>query len=226
MKRRYLILLILQLAFIFTAGMISKDSNISIMIALIGVAFNFLVSLNIPYGFLFGVIYAIANGVISFYSSAYASFAFMIFLQAPMAAYSFIAWKKKKTLSDKIMKIMTYPQMIVFIILLFLAGNRIFLILFFITGKIEIGRVFDVIFFLFSAAACLLLAFCFKSAYIITLLSGIGGTMLWLYHTLADGTGFSLCIFYFIVAINSIIAVHDQYFSDTLNKKNISYKTL
>lgn len=80
-------------------------------------------------------------------------------------------------------------------------------------GGRGIGMALDAAFFVFSVAACLQLAFCYKSAYLVTLLSGLGGTLLWGWKMLEKGTGLSLAAFYLIVLINSVIAVQMQYFS-------------
>ena len=80
-------------------------------------------------------------------------------------------------------------------------------------GGRGIGTVLDAAFFVFSVAACLQLAFCYKSAYLVTLLSGLGGTLLWGWKMFEKGTGLSLAVFYLIVLVNSVIAVRMQYFS-------------
>lgn len=210
-KQRFL--LIFQLVVIVLAGVLSKDSFYSVAIAAIGVVFNLLVSLNVPQGFLAGIVYALTNGVLSWQTGAYASGIFMFVLQAPMAAYSYFSWKKKKEKTDQIMRSMTRKGTGLLVASM-LAG---WLIMFFLLpasdGGRGIGTVLDAAFFVFSVAACLQLAFCYKSAYLVTLLSGLGGTLLWGWKMFEQGTGLSLAAFYLIVLINSVIAVRMQYFS-------------
>lgn len=72
--------------------------------------------------------------------------------------------------------------------------------------------IFDDIFFVFSVTACMMLAFYYKNAYIITLLSGLFGTILWTVQYFDTQQGLSVAVFYLIVLINSIVAVYRQYF--------------
>ena len=95
MKKKYIFTVTFQLAAVIACGIISKVSAFAVVNASIGAVFNFLVSLNIPLGFIFGTVYAITNGIITFKTRAFATFAFMIFLQAPMAIYSYINGKAK-----------------------------------------------------------------------------------------------------------------------------------
>lgn len=204
------LLLPLQILLIGFAGFFSGDSTISIVVAIIGVAFNLFVSLNIPVGFLIGVAYAIINGVLSFQTGAYASCIFMLFLQAPMAVYSFISWKSKKKKSLNIMKSMTAKQICLLSAFMAVLSVIMFCVLSLLNGKGS-GIIFDDVFFVFSVTACFLLAFCYKNAYIITLLSGIGGTLLWSYQMIAVQKGLAVAVFYFIVAVNSVVAIKEQY---------------
>ena len=207
-------LLIFQLAVIILAGVISKDSFYSVMVAAIGVVFNLFVSLNMPQGFLAGILYALTNGALSWQTGAYASCAFMFLLQAPMAAYSYLSWKKKKEETDQIMRHMTRKGTGM------LAGSMLigWLVIFFLLpvsdGGRGIGAALDAAFFVFSMAACLQLAFCYKSAYLVTMLSGLGGTLLWSWKMFEGGSGLSLAVLHLIVLINSLIAVQMQYFSE------------
>lgn len=119
------ILLLGQLMLVAIVGAVSKDAWFSIVISLIGVLFNLLVSYNIGYGFLFGFVYAITNGTAAYYSQVYATFGFMIIMQAPFALYSFYSWQKNKNGSETALKSMTPVKMIcmiVFIIGLFFAS--------------------------------------------------------------------------------------------------------
>ncbi|MGL4737015.1 MAG: nicotinamide riboside transporter PnuC [Cellulosilyticaceae bacterium] len=208
----------IQLLLILLSGMISRDRTFAIGVSLIGVLFNFLVSMNQPVGFLFGVLYALANGILAYETKLYASVVFMLFLQAPMAIYSYISWKKKKQEATTIMKEMTGKQ-------LFLLGSGMCLLgIVMYQVLLDLGSTSvlpDTVFFVFSVSACLLLAFCFKNAYVITLFSGLGGTFLWTYQMVHTQTGFSIAVFYMVVALNSVIAVYQHYFSQGCRTQNL-----
>lgn len=96
MNKKQFVLLILQLGAVIAASFISGDTLYASANGIIGVIFNFLVSLNFPAGFIFGFVYALTNGILAFQTRVYATFAFMIFLQAPMAVYSYVKWKKSQ----------------------------------------------------------------------------------------------------------------------------------
>mgnify|MGYP000052021184 CR=1 FL=1 len=211
--RKKKFLLIFQLVVIILAGVISKDSFYFVVVAAIGVVFNLMVSLNIPQGFLAGMVYALTNGVLSWQTGAYASGIFMFVLQAPMAAYSYLSWKKKKEKTDQIMRCMTRKGTGLLTVSMLAGWFVMFFLLPASDGGRGIGIALDVALYVFSVAACLQLAFCYKSAYLVTLLSGLGGTLLWGWKMLEKGTGLSLAAFYLIVLINSVIAVQMQYFS-------------
>lgn len=207
-NKRYSLLLVIQLLAILLVGAFSSDTWYTIGISSIGVLFNFLVSVNNPIGFLFGVVYAITNGLLAYEMQIYATFVFMLFLQAPMALYSFISWRKKKKNTKSIMKEMPLKHIIGLSCFMVALGGVMYFVL---KASNSTSVLFDTIFFVFSVSACLLLAFCYKNAYIITLMSGLGGTILWSYQMITTGNGFSIAAFYLIVAINSIIAVYEQY---------------
>lgn len=208
MNKKQFALLIIQLAAVVAAGFISGDTLYAGANAAIDVIFNFLVSLNFPAGFIFGFVYAITNGILAFQTRVYATFAFMIFLQAPMAVYSYVKWKKAKSNADSHMKIMTKKQLVLLCSLMAMLG----LIMYFVLQALGSSSViFDDIFFVCSVSACLLLAMYFKNAYIITLLSGMFGTVLWTVQYFKAHQGLSIAVFYLIVFINSCIAVYQQY---------------
>lgn len=204
----YKSVLVVQLITILLAGIISQDMGYMIGISIIGVVFNFFVSINKPIGFLFGVIYAIANGIVAYDTQIYATFVFMIFLQAPMALYSFVSWARKKKSTESIMREMSIKQNIALGIAMATLGVMMYFVL---GGSKSMSVLLDTIFFVCSVSACLLLAFCYKNAYVITLMSGLGGTFLWSYHMVETGSGCSIAVFYMIVSINSVIAVYEQY---------------
>ncbi len=208
MNKKQFALLIVQLGAVIAAGLISGDSLYAGANAAVGVIFNFLVSLNFPAGFIFGFIYAVTNGILAFQTRVYATFAFMIFLQAPMAVYSYVKWKKAKSNTDSHMKIMTRRQLVLLCSLMAMLG----LMMYFVLQALGSSSViFDDIFFVCSVSACLLLAAYFKNAYIITLLSGLFGTVLWTVQYLKTNQGLSVAVFYLIVFMNSCIAVGQQY---------------
>ena len=204
MEKKNYILLFLQIAAIAVSGVFGGDTTFALITALIGITFNFLVSMNIASGFLFGFVYAVCNGILAWQTNVYATFVFMIFMQAPMALYSFWKWHGKKKETEAIMKKMNRREltfMIVGAIVLFaiMAG-----ILSAVNGALNANVLFDTFFFVGQAA-------CSKNAYIVHLGSGIGGTILWLYKAITMETGISMAVFFAIVAINSALAVHQQY---------------
>lgn len=208
MSKKFAALLSLQAVVIALTGLLSGDVWYSIVISLIGVVFNFLVSINQPVGFLFGFAYAITNGALSFYTGVYATFGFMIFLQAPMALYSYFSWGKKQRQGRGELRRMTGKGIVALCISMLTLGTVMYAIL----GWLNSAAVLvDDIFFVFSVSACLLLAFRYKNAYIVTLLSGLGGTALWTYQMIMMNNGFSLSVFYLIVSVNSVIAIYQQY---------------
>ena len=89
MEKKNYILLFLQIAAIAVSGVFGGDTTFALITALIGITFNFLVSMNIASGFLCGFVYAVCNGILAWQTNVYATFVFMIFMQAPMALYSF-----------------------------------------------------------------------------------------------------------------------------------------
>lgn len=217
MNKKHIMLLALQLVAVISAGLVSGDTAYASVNAVIGVVFNFLVSLNFPAGFIFGFVYAVTNGLLAFRTNVYATFVFMIFMQAPMAIYSFIKWHKKKNSEDSRMKIMSKKQIVMLIFFMAILG----VVMYFVLNALNSSSViFDDIFFVCSVSACILLAMYFKNAYIITLFSGLFGTVLWTVQYLKTSQGLSVAVFYFIVFVNSLIAVYQQY-KPTL-KKGIS----
>lgn len=217
MNKKHIMLLALQLVAVISAGLVSGDTAYASVNAVIGVVFNFLVSLNFPAGFIFGFVYAVTNGLLAFRTNVYATFVFKIFMQAPMAIYSFIKWHKKKNSEDSRMKIMSKKQIVMLIFFMAILG----VVMYFVLNALNSSSViFDDIFFVCSVSACILLAMYFKNAYIITLFSGLFGTVLWTVQYLKTSQGLSVAVFYFIVFVNSLIAVYQQY-KPTL-KKGIS----
>lgn len=208
MKKKYALILLSQFIIILFAGFFSKDSLFAILISAVGITFNFLVSIGRPAGFWFGFIYALANGALSFHTKVYAAFAFMIFMQAPMALYSYFSWKRKAINHKQRLKSLSHSG----IGCLCIGMCGVLIGLYFLLSRLgSTAVVIDAAFFTCSAAACVLLAICYKCAYIVTLLSGLGGAVLWGYQAAYTGTGFSIAAFYCIVTFNSIIAVYREY---------------
>ena len=124
-----------------------------------------------------------------------------------MAIYSFVKWHSKKQADIK-MKVMNKKQIALLCSFMLLLG----FIMYFVLNRLNSSSViFDDFFFVFSVTACLLLAFYYKNAYVITMLSGLFGTVLWSFQYFETRQGLSVAVFYFIVLINSIIAVFQQY---------------
>lgn len=200
------VLLLLQIAIVALAGVLGKDKWYVICISIIGVVFNLLVSYNISYGFLVGFVYALLNGVNAYYSNIYATFGFMIIMQAPMAIYSFYAWRRNKSSDNTnktVLKIMSTPLKIALVFSMIVVGVASY---FMMKALNSADIIPDTIFFVFSVTACIMLALRYKIAYIVTLLSGLGGTVLF-----AITQNISLSVFYAIVTINSVIAIYTNY---------------
>ena len=217
MEKKKYILLFLQIAAIAASGLVGGDTTFALITALIGITFNFLVSMNIAPGFLFGFVYAVCNGILAWQTNVYATFAFMIFMQAPMSLYSFWKWRGEKKQSESIMKKMTKKELIFMLTGAAVLFAIMFVILSALSGAADANAFFDTFFFVSSVTACIGLARCYKNAYIVNLCAGIGGTLLWAYKALTMGTGISMAVFFAIVALNSALAVYQQY-----GKKNRS----
>ena len=128
-----------------------------------------------------------------------------------MALYSLRKWHGKKKETEAIMKKMDRREltsMVVGAIVLFVIMTAI---LSAINGAFNANVLFDTFFFVCSVTACIGLAACYKNAYIVNLGSGIGGTILWLYKAITMETGISMAVFFAIVALNSALAVQQQY---------------
>lgn len=208
-----IVMIIVQMAIIVAVGLIARDIWYSIIISAIGVIFNALVSFKVSYGFLFGCVYAILSGFLAYTTKVYATFAFMIVLQAPMAIYSFFSWKKNVNSNAASLKTLSVKWVLLLATAMFALGVGVYFILGLIQKSTLLNLIFDTIFFVFSVSACLLLAFRFKCAYVVTLLSGLGGSALWIYQMIATKVGLSVAAFYIIVSVNSVIAIYKNYFA-------------
>ena len=128
-----------------------------------------------------------------------------------MALYSLRKWHGKKKETEAIMKKMDRREltsMVVGAIVLFVIMTGILSAK---NGAFNANVLFDTFFFVCSVTACIGLAACYKNAYIVNLGSGIGGTILWLYKAITMETGISMAVFFAIVALNSALAVQQQY---------------
>ena len=161
MKKDRIIILI-QTIVIIAAGFFSGDSAFALINSGIGVIFNYLVSVNQPLGFWFGVVYAMMNGVIALQGEIYATAFFMIAIQAPMAVYSYISWKKKKSIDAQgRMKELGRRGKGILIVSMIVASVVMYGILQVVNGQ---NTWIDTVFFVFSVYACFLLAFYYKEA--------------------------------------------------------------
>lgn len=153
MEKKNYILLFLQITAIAVSGVFGGDTTFALITALIGITFNFLVSMNIASGFLFGFVYAVCNGILAWQTNVYATFVFMIFMQAPMALYSLRKWHGKKKETEAIMKKMDRREltsMVVGAIVLFVIMTGI---LSAINGAFNANVLFDTFFFVCSVTA-------------------------------------------------------------------------
>ena len=209
-KKKYIVLL-LQIAAVAAAGVIGGDTLFALVTALIGITFSFMVSMNFAPGFLFGFVYAVCNGILAWQTKVYATFVFMIFMQAPMALYSFWKWRGEKKQTETIMRKMNRRELSVTVLGAMVLFGIIAAVLSRVNGTLDINVFFDTFFFVCSAIACIGLAACYKNAYIVNLGSGIGGTILWVFKAVTMGTGISVAVFFLAVAINAAMAIRQQY---------------
>lgn len=203
------IMILVQTVVIIAAGFFSGDSAFALINSGIGVVFNYLVSVNQPVGFWFGVVYALMNGVIALQGGIYATAFFMFVIQAPMAVYSYISWKKKKGADAQVrMKEFSRRGKLILTAAMIASSIVMYGVLQVVNGQ---NTWIDTVFFVFSVYACFLLAFYYKAAYILCFLSGAGGCILWFTQMLRTGNGLALSLFYLIVAVNSAIGLKMQY---------------
>ena len=161
-KKKYIVLL-LQIAAVAAAGVIGGDTLFALVTALIGITFNFMVSMNFAPGFLFGFVYAVCNGILAWQTKVYATFVFMIFMQAPMALYSFWKWRGEKKQTETIMRKMNRRELSVTVLGAMVLFGIIAAVLSRVNGTLDINVFFDTFFFVCSAIACIGLAACYKN---------------------------------------------------------------
>ena len=159
-KKKYIVLL-LQIAAVAAAGVIGGDTLFALVTALIGITFNFMVSMNFAPGFLFGFVYAVCNGILAWQTKVYATFVFMIFMQAPMALYSFWKWRGEKKQTETIMRKMNRRELSVTVLGAMVLFGIIAAVLSRVNGTLDINVFFDTFFFVCSAFACIGLAACY-----------------------------------------------------------------
>lgn len=159
------IMILVQTVVIIAAGFFSGDSAFALINSGIGVVFNYLVSVNQPVGFWFGVVYALMNGVIALQGGIYATAFFMFVIQAPMAVYSYISWKKKKGADAQVrMKEFSRRGNLILTAAMIASSIVMYGVLQVVNGQ---NTWIDTVFFVFSVYACFLLAFYYKAAYIL-----------------------------------------------------------
>lgn len=203
-------IIISQLLLLILSSLISGDAWYVLLNSCLGVLFNFLVCINIPLGFIFGIAYALLNGAIAFHSNIYATAIFMFFIQLPVAIYSYISWNKKSNKKTTTMKTLNKKQFI----LLMISLVALSILLYFSLNLLNSNNVIvDTFFFVVTVSSCFLLAFYYKFAFVLTLLSGLGGSILWFSQMLSSGNGLSLSVLYIIITVNAIIAIKKQYFN-------------
>lgn len=209
-KRNCIILglILTQILTLTIIGIVTKDKYYEILISIAGILFNMLVCLNISYGFIFGIIYAITNGVLAYYTKIYATFGFMIIMQAPMAMYSFVAWHKNKNSQGTIMKTLKKWQIALVFAGMIIGSVASYYLLQALNSR---NLIPDTIFFVCSVACCILLALRARIAYVLAFLAGVGGTLLYTTQAINLGTGISIAVFNGMTAINGIIALIKNY---------------
>lgn len=201
-------LLAVQIIVLAVVSAVCKDVWYAIVISCFGVAFNMLTSFRVSYGFLFGVVYAIGSGVIAYFNKIYATFGFMIIMQAPVALYTFISWRKNKSTDGVVLKNLNWSKALILGALMLGVGVGSYFLL---RALHSANLVPDTIFFVMNVTSCILLAIRYKFAYIVVLLSGLSGTLLWGVQMFTTGTGLSLMILYIIVSMNSMFGIVKNY---------------
>lgn len=188
-----------EIIVILIAGFVSGDVWYKIIISIAGMAFNFLVSCGKRYGFIVGVCYAAAYAVMSYTENVYASAVFMLFIQLPMGIISFTTWKNSPSGTVK-MKRLSLKKRIAVLFAVVITQVFIYIPLNLINSS---SPFFDSFFFAASLISCILLAKKKSEAYIIIMLSGIAGTLLWMSQFILNSTGLSVLLLNFFILINS-----------------------
>lgn len=202
------LLLLAQTAAIIAVGIVVNDIWYKIIISLLGLGFNFFTSNGKRFGFLFGCAYALTYSAMAFSERIYASAVFMLLIQLPVAAYSFISWKKSQGKGEIKLKKLTAKQSTVVGILFFASIAGIYFILKAFDSN---GPLLDAIFFSITLLSCVLLALYYRSAYLFVALSGVAGTAVWAYQLIVNNTGASVLTLYVFVLINALTAIKQQY---------------
>lgn len=129
--------------------------------------------MNFAPGFLFGFVYAVCNGILAWQTKVYATFVFMIFMQAPMALYSFWKWRGEKKQTETIMRKMNRRELSVTVLGAMVLFGIIAAVLSRVNGTLDINVFFDTFFFVCSAIACIGLAACYKMPILLILVPGL-----------------------------------------------------
>ncbi len=207
------IFLLFQIAVIIGVGIAVNDVWYKIVISLLGLGFNFFTSAGKRFGFLFGCAYAVTYSAMAFSENIYASAVFMLFVQLPLAFYSYIKWKSNQSKSNTVLKKLNKKQSFATGISFPVSVAVIYCILNALNSN---GPFLDAVFFSITLVSCVLLALYYRSAYLFVALSGVAGTAFWGYQLVVNHTGASVLTLYFFVFLNALTAIKQQYF----NKEN------
>lgn len=207
-----MIIPILQIIIIIAVSIVANENWYRIVIACTGILFNYLVCYGKRYGFLVGSIYALSYGIMAYFDHIYASAFFMIIIQFPMAIISYINWSKKKESINKLEKL-TKHQSFLLSIFVIVSYGVILTVLYLLNSS---GAVFDAFFLTASLISCILLAKYYKSAYIFIMISGLAGTLLWLYQLITTSKGSSILVLNSFVLFNAIIGIVKNYKKQTM----------
>lgn len=191
---------IFQIFIIFICGIIVQDTWYKIIISMAGITFNYLVSCGKRWGFIVGICYAAAYGIMSFSEKVYASAIFMILLQLPMGIVSFITWKNDSSSRVKLQKLSAKYRVVTALSIVVLFA----IIYLTLKNTSASSSLFDSFFFATSLVSCVLLAKKKSDAYFVIMLSGIAGTLLWTSQLITAGNGISVLLLNFFVLTNSI----------------------
>lgn len=205
--KKIYILGIVQVLIILLAGILVKDVWYKIIISIMGILFNALVSIGKRQGFIVGVCYAILYGLMSYAEGLYASAIFMLLVQVPMGMISFSTWKKQNSDKTVTMDSLSTKARVSWSAMLVFSNIIIFFILKKVNGS---GAIFDSFFFATSLISCILLSQKKKEAYFVIMLSGLGGTALWLYQLVTTSDGISVLLLNFFVCINAVKGLYIQ----------------
>lgn len=210
-------IIFLQVLTLIVVGITTNDNWYMICISVLGILYNYCVSIGRRFSFIIGGIYALLYGLMSYFENIYASAFFMIVVQLPSAIISYITWGRSGNETN--LKSQNIRQLVLTFISLIALTIVIYYVLKLLNGS---GALFDSFFFACSFIACVLLMTKYREAYIVILLSGVGGSALWLYQFITTTQGISVFLLNLFVLINAIIAIVLNY----VKKKGDSNKKI